>query len=127
MTIKETVIGETIIERVLSFAVITVYIRKLGADCSIIIQGGEKPHIGSAVLAVPRPSLTGDKTVSATSSVMNVTGHKDEEICRYLAETVAKKTRGTVVCTGGFHVDNITSGQIKEVMEAVKEIAQEIV
>lgn len=118
---------EIIIKRTLSFAVITIYVKQLGSDYSILIQGGEKPHIGSTVMAIPRPSLTGDKTISATSSVINVTGHKDEELCRFLAETVAKKTMGTVVCTGGFHMDNITSRQIKEVMDAVKEIALEIV
>lgn len=117
---------ETVFQRTLSFAEITIYVRKLGTDCSILIQGGEKPHIGSTVMAIPRPSLTGDKTISATSSVLNVTGHKDEELCRYLAETVAKQTMGVVVCTGGFHVDHLTSAQIGEVMETVKEMALEI-
>ncbi|MBQ1399786.1 MAG: hypothetical protein IIY83_04635, partial [Lachnospiraceae bacterium] len=56
----------------------------------------------------------------ATSSVINVTGHKDEAVCRYLAEEVCRATGRTVVCTGGFHVDGITPEQIAEVTEAVK-------
>lgn len=117
---------ERVIRRALSFSEITVQVIRLGTDCSLVIQGGERPHIGSSVLAVPRPSLTGDGTVSATSSVLNVTGHKDEALCRCLAEAVAKRTQGVVVCTGGFHMDHITSAQIREVMEAVRELAEEI-
>ena len=49
----------------------------LGEDILACIQGGDKPHIGCTVQSVPRPSLTGNGTISATSSVLNLTGHKD--------------------------------------------------
>ncbi|MBQ6397572.1 MAG: hypothetical protein IJI06_05425 [Oscillospiraceae bacterium] len=45
-----------------------------------------KPHIGCAVLAIPRPSLKSDGSMSCTSSVLNLSGHKDETLCRLLAE-----------------------------------------
>lgn len=114
---------EGIIEKELSFAKLSVQINRLGKDYFIAVWGGEKPHIGCTVLAIPRLSLTGDGTVSATSSVLNVTGHKDEALCRLLAEEVARKKNAVAVCTGGFHMDNITKEQIAEVVEAVKEIA----
>ncbi|MBR0402506.1 MAG: hypothetical protein IJH73_08385 [Lachnospiraceae bacterium] len=104
----------------LSFSEAHVTVSRLGEDISLLFSGGERPHIGCPVLALPRPSLTGDGSVSATSSVINVTGHKDEAVCRYLAEEVCKKTGRAVVCTGGFHVDGITPEQIAEVTEAVK-------
>ena len=104
----------------LSFSEAHVTVSRLGEDVSLLFSGGERPHIGCTVLALPRPSLTGDGSVSATSSVINVTGHKDGAVCRYLAEEVCKKTGRTVVCTGGFHVDGITPEQIAEVTEAVK-------
>lgn len=105
----------------LSFAEIVISTDFLGNDILITVGGGDKPHIGTAVLAVPRLSLTGDQTVSTTSSVLNVTGHKDETICRMLAEKAAKKYKVTAVCVGGFHVDNISDGQIKEVVSAIRE------
>lgn len=114
------------IERELSFAKLTVRAAKLGNDYHIVISGGERPHIGCTVLAVPRPSLTGDGTISVTSSVLNVTGHKDEELCRYLAETVAKCRQGVTVCTGGVHIDHASAEQIREVAETVQRIADEI-
>lgn len=63
-----------------------VTVMKLGEDFQICLAGGEKPHIGCVVQAVPRESLTGDGSWSATSSVWNRTGHKDEVLCRMLAE-----------------------------------------
>lgn len=108
-------------EIILSFSKITISTEFLGEDMFITVAGGDKPHIGTAVLAVPRDSLKGDGSVSATSSVLNVTGHKDEVVCRMLAEKAAGKYKTTVVCTGGFHVDGMDKGQIEEVVAAVRD------
>ncbi len=110
----------------LSFAEITMEARMIGEDCLIALYGGAKPHIGCTVLAVPRPSLAGSGEISVTSSVINVTGHKDEEICRYAAEQTARKKNAVTVCTGGFHMDGITKDQIGEVILAVRELVEEI-
>lgn len=111
------------LEERLSFSSIYLQVSKIGEDYHILLWGGERPHIGCTVLSVPRPSLTGDGSVSATSSVLNVTGHKDEQICRFLAEEVAARKRAVVVCTGGFHYDGITPAQIREIVDRVKEMA----
>lgn len=111
-------------EKELSFSKISMYVLKAGDDYNITILGGDKPHIGSSVLAVPRLSLTGDGSVSATSSVMNMVGHKDEQICRYVAEKICAKKNAVVLCSGGFHVDDISKDGIGEVLEAVKELAE---
>lgn len=63
----------------------------IGEDVLICLKGGERPHLGCVVQTEPRVSLTGDGSVSATSSVLNFTGHKDEVICRWMAEQVSKK------------------------------------
>jgi hypothetical protein len=104
---------------------LTVHLQKLGEDIAILVEGG-RPHIGCAVLSVSRKSLTGDDSASCTTSVLNVTGHRDEEICRLLAETAAKKYGVTVTATGGFHIDHITPEEIRDVMDAVRSIADEI-
>ena len=114
------------IKKELSFSRIKVDIKQIGEDYCIELQGGDRPHIGSAVLAVPRPSLTGSGEISVTSSVLNITGHKDEQICRYLAEQTAKYKNAVVICTGGFHVDNITREQLQEVQVCIESIWKEI-
>lgn len=118
--------GKMRIEKKLSFSELTVEITQLGDDYMLTLAGGEKPHIGCTVLAIPRPSLTGSGEMSVTSSVINVTGHKDEAICRLLAEAVAVKKGAVTVCTGGFHMDHIQKEQIDEVITAVQEIGQSI-
>ena len=111
-------IEKKIIKKNLSFADIEFEIQPVGEDIFILIRGGDKPHIGSCVLSIPRPSLAGDEKISCTSSVLNVVGHKDENICRLVAESFCKKFNTTVICTGGFHVDNLTAEKIAEVVNA---------
>lgn len=115
---------EKVIEEKLSFTKITIKFTKIGNDYHITLAGGDRPHIGCTVLALPRPSLKEDGTRSSTASVINVTGHKDEYLCRYLAEKVSAAKNATVVCTGGFHVDNITEEQIEEVKKVVVNVCQ---
>lgn len=99
---------------------------RIGNDILICLEGGTKPHIGCVVQAVPRPSLTGDGSGSATASVLNLTGHKDEYICRKLAEKICSKMGIVTVCTGGFHLDGIVKEQIKEVMEVAEQMSEEV-
>ncbi len=100
---------------------VTVQKTTLGRDLLITVKGGTA-HVGCVVLAIPRESLTGDASTSCTSSVMNVVGHKDEMICRYLAEKAAKKYKVTVVCTGGIHIDGITKEEIEDLTQQMQTI-----
>lgn len=113
------------VEKNLSFSKLIIKFTKVGKDIHIILEGGDKPHIGCTVLAISRPSLKEDGSMSSTASVINVTGHKDEFLCRYIAEEFAAKKNTVVVCTGGFHVDHITKDQIEEVKKAVYTICEE--
>ena len=113
-------IEKKIIKKKLSFAEIDFEIQSVGEDILIIIRGGDKPHIGSCVLSVPRPSLSDGEKISCTSSVLNLLGHKDENICRLTAESFCKKFNKVAICVGGFHVDNLTEEKISEVVAACK-------
>ena len=93
--------------------------KAIGEDLVLTLSGGEKPHIGCVVQAVPRLSLSGDGTISVTSSVINLTGHKDEFLCRRLAENRCRETGKVVVCTGGVHMDHITGEQIEELLKNI--------
>ncbi|MCD7715774.1 MAG: hypothetical protein LUI39_04895 [Lachnospiraceae bacterium] len=97
----------------------------MGNDYTICIRDEKNAHIGSAVMAIARPSLTGEGR-SATSSVLNCMGHKDEEIARRIAESVAAKLDCTVVCTCGIHIDNISPEQIQQILDACGELEQMI-
>ena len=99
----------------------------VGEDVLVCLQGGERPHLGCVVQTEPRESLTGDGSVSATSSVLNYPGHKDEVVCRYVAEKISRELKRRVVCTGGFHKDGIAIEEIREVQRAVETVTEKIV
>ena len=58
--------------------------------------------------------------------MLNVTGHKDEALCRPVAEAAAARFQRTVVCAGGFHADGMTAEQLREVEETVEKLKDEI-
>lgn len=118
----------------LSFSELEVCAASAGEDFLLYIGGGDRPHLGSVVQAVPRNSLrteetgaAGQQKISCTSSVWNRTGHKDEVLCRRLAEQICVQMQAVTVCTGGFHVDGITKEQIEEVQEAAEELGRRVV
>jgi len=90
-----------------------------------IIFGGEKPHIGAVALAMPRPSLRDHRKTSATTSVLTVIGHKDDEIAKPAAEFVAKKFKVPTVVVAGVHVDKATEQDVKTLFtNAMKTVSQ---
>ena len=58
--------------------------------------------------------------------MLNVTSHKDEALCRPVAEAAAARFQRTVVCAGGFHAEGMTAEQLREVEEAVEKLKDEI-
>lgn len=99
----------------------------VGEDVLICLKGGEKPHLGCVVQTEPRVSLTGDGSMSATSSILNFPGHRDEVICRWMAEKVSKELGKRVVCTGGFHKEGISEKEIREVQESVVCLTEKVI
>ena len=99
----------------------------VGEDILVCLQGGERPHLGCVVQTEPRESLTEDGSVSATSSFLNYPGHKDEVVCRYVAEKISRELKRRVVCTGGFHKDGINVDEIREVQMAVEVVTEKLV
>lgn len=114
------------IQKSLSCGVLTAQVQSVGEDFQILLWGGESPHIGCTVLSIPRPSLRAGGGGSCTSSVLNVTSHKDEALCRPVAEAAAARFQRTVVCAGGFHAEGMTAEQLREVEEAVEKLKDEI-
>ena len=99
----------------------------IGEDVLLCLQGGERPHLGCVVQTEPRVSLTGDGSVSATSSVFNFPGHKDEVICRWMAEKGSKELGKRGGCTGGFHKDGISEKEIREVQGSVVRLTEMVI
>ena len=76
---------------------------EIGNDTLVIIYGGDRPHIGSVVLAYGFKKSSSKGTITSTT----VPGHKEEELIREPAEIIARHTEGTVVVVGGVHYEEL--------------------
>ena len=99
----------------------------IGEDLIAIISGGDSPHIGCVTLSTPRPSLSDSKVISATTSVLNLIGHKDDEVARYVSHELSSKLNKNVVVTCGIHIDNITGEEINIIVKLLKELTETLV
>lgn len=106
---------------------ITMKAIAVGEDLCVIIYGGDSPHIGCVTLSVPRPSLQDAAAYSATTSVLNVIGHKDDEAARYVSHELSSKLNKNVVVTCGIHVDDITNEEIKITIELLKNLTDRLI
>jgi hypothetical protein len=93
-----------------------------GEDLLVVLTGGEKPHIGSVVLAEPRPSTADASRLSVTTQVWNRPPHKEESVARPVAETIAQRLGLTVVVVSGIHYDELDA----DGLEAVRTICNEL-
>lgn len=99
----------------------------IGEDLCVIISGGDKPHIGCVTLSVPRPSLSTSGVTSATTSVLNLMGHKDDEAAKYVSHLLSSKLNKNVVVTCGIHVDNITCEEIEITLDLIKRLTDTLI
>ena len=99
----------------------------IGEDLAVIISGGDSPHIGCVTLSTPRPSLLDSKVISATTSVLNLIGHKDDEVARYVSHELSSKLNKNVVVTCGIHIDKITREEIMITKNLLKELTETLV
>ena len=100
---------------------------RAGGDLCIVLTGGDRPHIGTVTLSVARPSLADATRTSATTSVLNLTGHKDGEAAQYVSQRLAAALGATVVVTGGIHVNAIQPGEIRTVLHLVDRLTLALV
>lgn len=80
-----------------------------------LLTGGEKPHVGGVVLALPRPSISG-KGWSADIYITPIPGHKDVDVARTVAETLARELRVPVTITAGIHSDHLCLEELEEII-----------
>ena len=88
-----------------------------GKDIVVVIEGGTRYHIGAVALAVPRPSIADPTQISASASVLCVTGHKEDELARHTALKIASTLNCTVTVIAGIHIDEANAQAISELMD----------
>ena len=102
-------------------------VKIIGDDLMISVWGGTKPHIGSISVSVPRPGLKDGTSMSSTSSVINLIGHKDEVVARKFSEQLAAKFNRNAIATAGVHIDDITENQINIIMQNITDLCRDVI
>ena len=101
-------------------------IQRIGADFLVCIYGGEIPHIGAVAAAHPRPSLKDPAEMSATASVICYTAHKEDDLAKQAAETLAAALNTRVVVTAGIHWDNLSQTGIDQIVANCRHLVARI-
>ncbi|MGA1975458.1 MAG: hypothetical protein ABSG92_07460 [Conexivisphaerales archaeon] len=85
---------------------------KVGEDLVYILGGGERLHVGTAVVTEP-----GKK-----ARVVKPGNHHDYMVLKPMAEAASKKYGRTVAAVGGVHVDNASKDEIEPLVASWKEL-----
>ncbi|MBA4393000.1 MAG: hypothetical protein C0407_05560 [Desulfobacca sp.] len=99
----------------------------IGPDLMVSIWGGTHPHIGAVALALPRPSLRDSTKTSASSSVLTVLGHKEDETVKAVSEQLAAVFNKKTVVTAGIHWDHLKPEEIKQIIGLAEKLTQKII
>lgn len=90
-----------------------------------LLTGGEKPHVGGVVLALPRQSLQGEGW-SSDVYITPVPGHKDVEVARTMAEALAQAILFPVTITAGIHSDHLNSQELGQIIQNCNNLTQTV-
>ena len=96
-----------------------------GDDLVVVVGGGERPHVGSTVIAQPC-----GQGREPSCSVMTIPPHKEEVIARSVAVRLCAAFDRVVVVTAGVHEDDLDRAGIQEYLELAtrleKKLAEEL-
>jgi len=94
---------------------ITLMLTDTGHGLHGLLTGGEKPHVGGVVLAIPRLSLSGDEW-SSDVFITPVPGHKDVDVARTVADRLARELHVPVAITAGIHSDHLCQEELSQLI-----------
>ncbi len=96
---------------------VTLRIRALwmGQDVCILLDGGEKPHIGAA-------STANNHNVKSHS----LPHHKEEELATMVATHMQERFSCTAHCVCGIHIHAITKDEISLVYKLAQNLMEEL-
>jgi hypothetical protein len=100
---------------------ITLDAKIIGDDYLLTLTGGDE-HIGAVGVG-----HFDEKSRRASSSVVTMPGHREEQLALQGAREVSSATRKTTVFVAGIHLDNINPEEIKDVVSAAEEMITDFI
>jgi len=103
---------------------LNAWIHEMGEDLVVAVGGGDRPHVGSVVLAQPYPSKLRPGGYSASCSVLTIPPHKEEPIARAIADRLATSLGRVVVVTAGVHEDGLDDEGVTDYLRLGRELGE---
>jgi gallate decarboxylase subunit D len=97
----------------------------MGRDLAVTLDGGDRSHIGAVAVSQPRPSHGEGGGLSATTSVITLPGHKEDDLARAMASRLAAGLDAVVCAACGIHLDRIRPDELKDVLELAEDLTSE--
>jgi hypothetical protein len=97
----------------------------MGRDLAVSLCGGDRAHIGAVAVSQSRPSLEAGGATSATTSVIALLGHKEDDLARTLAARFAAGLDAAVSVACGIHMEAIRPGELKDILAMAEELTTE--
>lgn len=102
------------------------YIVSCGKDLNIAIVGGDKHHIGAVSVASPTEKLYNGIKRSATTSVISLQDHKEDQLAYLAAKELATALDCVVAVSVGIHIDNVSMEDIKILNDNFMKLVEKI-
>ncbi len=93
----------------------TVFLSHAGLAVNLV--GGEGPHIGAVVVSSPRSSLVNPRQRSATTSILTMVGHKEDEIAQAVRGRTGTDFGRTAVVVAGVHLRPARASNLARLFE----------
>lgn len=99
----------------------TLEAKRIGDDYLLTLTGGRE-HVGAVGVG-----HFDEKSRRASSSVLTMPGHREEQLALQGAKQVSRAMRKTTVFVAGIHQDNISPEEIKDVVSAAEEMIADFI
>jgi hypothetical protein len=100
---------------------ITLEAKEIGNDYLLALTGGRE-HVGAVSIG-----YFDEKNQRASSSVITMPGHREEQLALQSARRVSKATKRTTVIVVGIHQDNISLEEIRNLVSAAEEMIEDFI
>ncbi|MBR1829894.1 MAG: hypothetical protein IJ781_10405 [Atopobiaceae bacterium] len=96
-----------------------------GQGLACFLTGGTLPHVGGHALASLGPMLHGKQLSRCDLWITTIPGHKDADAAAAVARRLCLATGESVSVTAGIHVNDANEGQLKALMGACLDVADQ--
>lgn len=100
---------------------ISLEAKRIGDDYLLNLTGGRE-HIGAVGIG-----HFDEKSQRASSSVVTMPGHREEQLALQGARQVSRATKKTTVFVAGIHQDNIAPEEIKDLVSTAEEMIADFI